>query len=138
MNKSEFFKILKFGTVGGSGVVIDMGLTWFFKDPVGLNPYTAHIIGFLCAVCNNYILNKYWTFAERDKVSGSQFSYFLIVSFVGLLLSICSLFVLYNHINLSFYLSKFISIGIVSVWNYLINRYWVFNSQVKRVRITNL
>jgi len=124
--------------VGGSGLVIDMGLTWLFKDVLGFNPYVAHIIGFLCAVGNNYVLNKYWTFQEQSKISGTQFSYFLIVSLIGLVLSTCSLFVLHNYLNISFYLSKLISIGIVSVWNYLINRYWVFNGQVKKVQVNHL
>lgn len=138
MNKSELSKILKFAIVGGSGLIIDMGLTWLFKEVFEFNLYIAHVMGFLCAVCSNYILNKYWTFKERDVITATQFSYFLAVSFVGFVLSFCSLFVLYNYMTIDFYLSKLISIGIVSIWNYLINRYFVFNDQEKKIEVKNL
>jgi len=127
----ELCKLLRFGAVGGSGLAIDMGLTWFFKDFCGFNPYASHVTGFLCAAGSNYMLNKHWTFKEPGRISDAQFGCFIAVSFVGLVLSTCTLSVLYSHINLNFYLSKFISVGMVSVWNYLINRYWVFNGQAK-------
>ncbi|MGJ1395466.1 MULTISPECIES: GtrA family protein [Sphingobacterium] len=135
MNRSEFSKMLKFAIAGGAGLFIDMGLTLLFKEVLGFNVYIAHIIGFLCAVCSNYLLNKYWTFKERDMVSAAQFVFFLAVSFVGFVLSFSSLFVLYNYMVINFYLSKLISIGIVSIWNYSINRYVVFRDQEDKIEI---
>lgn len=127
--------MLKFAIAGGAGLFIDMGLTLLFKEVLGFNVYIAHIIGFLCAVCSNYLLNKYWTFKERDMVSAAQFVFFLAVSFVGFVLSFSSLFVLYNYMVINFYLSKLISIGIVSIWNYSINRYVVFRDQEDKIEI---
>ena len=42
-------KFLKFCIVGGSGVIIDFGITFVCKELLKLNKYAANSLGFICA-----------------------------------------------------------------------------------------
>jgi putative flippase GtrA len=57
-------RLLKFGLVGVSGMVVDFGLTWLCKEKLKWNRYLANSIGFSTAVINNFLINRYWTFSD--------------------------------------------------------------------------
>ncbi len=46
-------QFIKFCLVGGSGVFVDFGITWFFKEICRINKYIANSIGFVCAATRN-------------------------------------------------------------------------------------
>ena len=58
-------QFIKFCLVGGSGVFVDFGITWFFKEICHINKYIANSIGFVCAATSNYLLNRIWTFESH-------------------------------------------------------------------------
>jgi putative flippase GtrA len=112
-----------------SGLVIDFSITWLLKDELHINKFVANAAGFTTAVISNYIINRYWTFSERDRVDVSrQFASFLMVSLVGLLLNSGFLYLLNEHLFLNFYLSKAIAILLVFFWNFSANYFFVFKS----------
>lgn len=55
-------KFIKFCAVGGSGIIIDFGLTYMCKEMIKINRYLANAIGFITAATSNYVLNRIWTF----------------------------------------------------------------------------
>ena len=57
LDKAFFLKFLKFGAVGLSGVFVNFGVTWFFKEVCKLNKYLSNILGFIAAATTNYLLN---------------------------------------------------------------------------------
>jgi putative flippase GtrA len=59
-------KIIKFGIVGLSGMVIDFLITWLCKEKLAINKYISNSLGFSIAVVNNFYLNYYWTFQKND------------------------------------------------------------------------
>lgn len=67
------FKLIKFGTVGASGLIIDFGITCILKEYARWNKFIANAIGFICAVINNYLINKAWTFHNTDDQIAMQF-----------------------------------------------------------------
>jgi putative flippase GtrA len=66
MNNDLFWKFLKFGAVGFSGVFVDFGVTWICREKIRLNQYVANSTGFMFAVISNYTLNRIWTFQSQD------------------------------------------------------------------------
>lgn len=131
MNKNEFSKLIQFSIVGSIGVIVDLGGTWFFKEKLMISPYVASCLGFTLAVLNNYILNKYWTFQDKSELSFYQFLGFLFVSVGGLLLNTLCVKLMYDGLDLNFYLSKVLAIGIVVPWNYFANSRFVFRNKAK-------
>lgn len=126
MKKTEIIKILKFALVGFAGVIIDIALTWFLKEKLEVNLYLSHVLGFCTAATNNFCLNKYWTFGGPQKMVILQFIAFFSTALFGLFISTACIWILYNFLNYDFYFSKILAIGLAAIWNYVINRLWVF------------
>jgi len=49
LNKTLGIKFLKFGVVGGSGVIVDFFFTWLLKEKFKVHKYLANAIGFTIA-----------------------------------------------------------------------------------------
>jgi putative flippase GtrA len=119
-------KFLKFGLVGFTGLILDFGVTFLAKEKLRWNKYIANSLGFVVASTNNYILNRLWTFHSADPEIGWQFSKFLLVGVAGLVLNNLIVYLLTEKGKLNFYLSKFIAIVVVFVWNFLLNYVYTF------------
>jgi putative flippase GtrA len=119
-------RLFKFAVVGLTGMAIDFSITWFCKEKLLLNKYIANSLGFCCAVTNNFLLNRYWTFTSNGYSFGEQFAKFAMVSLAGLLINNVLLYFLSKYIKTNFYLIKLTVTGLVFFWNYFINFLFTF------------
>ena len=119
-------KFLKFCVVGGSGVLIDFGLTYVFKEKVKLNKYIANTIGFTVAASTNYILNRVWTFHSHNPHVMTEYSKFIIIALLGLGINTLVLWFFVSKVKFNFYMSKLIAIGFVTIWNFFMNIIFTF------------
>ncbi|EOR93333.1 glycosyl transferase, group 2 [Arcticibacter svalbardensis MN12-7] len=105
---------------------IDFGLTWLFKEKLGVNKYAANTIGFSVAVVNNFILNYIWTFQPEDKNIQIFFLKFLLFAVIGLGINNLIIYFFNEKILVPFYFSKVLAIGIVFIWNFTTNNFLNF------------
>ena len=119
-------KLIKFCLVGFSGLIIDFGTTYILKEKLRLNKYLSNIIGFILAASSNYILNKIWTFSNNESDILKQFSLFISIAIIGLIINNIIIYALTKRFNLNFYVSKMIAICIVTLWNFFMNLYITF------------
>jgi putative flippase GtrA len=127
MRMFDLSRIIKFGLVGVTGLFIDFSVTYLLKEKALINKYIANATGFTCAVISNFFLNKYWTFnSAGNKFITNQFFLFTIISLTGLLINSTVIMILIRKMNMRFYLSKVVAIGIVFTWNFLMNNYITF------------
>ena len=119
-------KMFKFGLVGLLGMAIDFSTTWLCKEKLKWNKYVANGCGFTLAVICNYSINRRWTFTNNNPHWLTQFLLFVGVSLVGLLLNTAFLYYFHQKQNRNFYLSKFLAIVIVFIWNFLANFFFTF------------
>ena len=129
MTRTEalFYKFLKFGTVGLSGMVVDFGITFLFKEKFKLNKYLSNTCGFFAAASSNFILNRWWTFQSDDPQVAFQYMKFLSLSTIGILLSNSIIYLLHGRWRWNFYFAKLISIGIVLFWNFFASYFFTFS-----------
>jgi len=129
-------KFILFGIVGFSGVLIDFGITWLFKELFRVNKYVANATGFLVAASSNYILNRIWTFSSTNPNIAGEYSLFLLISIIGLAINSLILFLLVEKVAIpkfkngsksKFYFSKLIAIGFVTIWNFMMNYFFTFS-----------
>ena len=113
-----FLQFIKFCVVGGTGVVVDFGITFLFKEKLKLNKYIANSLGFMAAASTNYLLNRWWTFRSHDPEVAQQYVQFVGISAIGLILNNIIIYLLNDKARLNFYLSKLIAIGLVTLWNF--------------------
>lgn len=119
-------QFLKFCVVGGSGVFVDFGITYLFKEVVKLNKYISNSLGFLCAASTNYILNRVWTFENTDPDITAQYMKFLGIAAIGLAINNLTIYLLHEKWHLNFYLAKLLAIGVVTFWNFFMNYFFNF------------
>ncbi len=128
LNADFFEKLLKFGLVGLSGVLVDFSFTWLCKEKLKLHKYLANSIGFCMATASNYLLNRYWTFSvPGQEAKFLEFSKFFIIALIGLGLNNVILFLIHEKLKVNFYLAKAIAIGVVAIWNFLGNYLYTFS-----------
>lgn len=91
--KAFFFELAKFGLIGVTNTVIDLGLfnlfIYFSHVSDGYMVSVFKSFSVLAAIINSFIWNKYWSFAKKDSENvGEEFTHFLAVSLIGLLMNV--------------------------------------------------
>ena len=119
-------KFVRYCIVGSSGLGIDFFTTWVLKEKVVLNKYFSNSCGFILATSSNYYLNRIWTFNSINPDISKEFSVFVIVSVIGLLINNILLFIFHKKYNNNFYFAKIIAIIITTIWNFLANNFYTF------------
>lgn len=125
-NQGLLTKFLKFGAVGLSGVIVNFGVTWFFKEVCKFNKYLSNILGFIVAASSNYVLNRWWTFQSTNSQVGLEYAKYFLISIVGLGIDTLTVYLLHNKLKWNFYLSKIFAVGAATVWNFLGNLLFTF------------
>jgi len=123
--QSHFFK---FCVVGGSGVLVDMGLLYLLSDPstLGMGLTRSKIIAAEAAIMSNFVLNDIWTFRDvARKGLGPRLRRFLgfnAICLTGVVINVLLLNVLFNSAGVNRYVANAIAILAVTGWNYMLNK----------------
>lgn len=125
-DKVFFLKFVKFSLVGFSGVFVDFGFTYFFKEVIKIQKYAANAIGFTMAATSNYVLNRIWTFNSHNPKVALEFSRFFLIALIGLAINSAIIWLMNGKFKVNFYISKLVATLIVTLWNFLINAYFTF------------
>lgn len=125
-DKVFLVKFIKFGIVGGSGVVVDFFFTWLFKEQFKVQKYLANALGFSIAASTNWFLNRIWTFNSQNPELLLEYSQFIFVSLIGLGINSLVLWFLTDKLKFNFYLSKLGAIAVTTVWNFFANYLYTF------------
>lgn len=139
--RSRFFK---FAAVGALGSIIDFGVMNLLTQAFSMKLVWAGTISFICAVVNNFIGNRYWTYPEsRSRHILHQLGMFFLVNLAGIAIRIpilhfaepplekfaktTALVTLASPETIAKNATLGLAIGIVLIWNFFINRYWTYN-----------
>ena len=120
-------KMVRFCIVGSSGLSIDFIITYLLKEKVNLNKYLSNSCGFIIAASSNYYLNRIWTFNSTSIDIATQYTNFILVSIIGLVINNTLIFIFHNKFKKGFYLAKIIAIIITTIWNFLANNFYTFS-----------
>lgn len=126
INSTFILKFVKFCVVGGSGVIVDFGVTYLCKEIAKLNKYISNSIGFIVAASTNFLLNRIWTFNSQSPEIFKQYMVFFLFSLIGLGLNNGIIYLIHGKGKLNFYISKLFAIGIVTFWNFFMNYFFNF------------
>ncbi len=125
-NGAFFSKFIKFGVVGGTGVVVDFFFTWLFKEKFNVHKYVANALGFCIAATTNWYLNRIWTFHSQNAEVLREFVDFFVISLIGLAINSMVLWFITDRLKVNFYISKLGAIAVTTVWNFFANYIYTF------------
>jgi len=119
---------IKYFMVGGTGVVVNLGLLYFLTDFIGIWYILSQGIAVSLAITNNFFLHRYWTFKKEITESKTleRYTKFFIVSVVGMAIQLGLTFLLVENYAMYYLYAAVLSISVASVFNYSINRKWTF------------
>ena len=121
----EWKRVFKFGLVGLSGIVVNVGILQLLLL-AGISGYIALFFAIAVAILNNFIWNDLWTFRsspQRQVTSIWQRLWlFYTVSAGGAIINYAIAVLLTQFIGMNIILSDIIGILIGFGWNFLINR----------------
>ena len=121
-------KLIKFCIVGFSGLILDFVTTWILKEKIKINKYLSNSIGFLIAATSNYIINRVWTFNSLNSNLIEEYSIFIFISSIGLLINNTILFITHDKLYFKFYTAKVIAIIVTTIWNFTGNYFYTFST----------
>ena len=133
----NFRQFFKYCVVGVSGTLIDLAALYVLVEYAEMAVIPAAVVAFLLAVVNNYVLNKIWTFKSRSKNYRKQFIKFLIVSVIGLGLTILFMGIFVEIFVIWYMFAKVLTSLIVLTWNFLGNKYWTFKFFERTLHISS-
>ncbi len=137
----EFYRILKFGMVGITGLMVNEGFLWLFTDLLGLYYILSAILGYEISIISNFTLSEFWVFKDlrtiRVKNLIQRLATFNGIRIIGLLMNTAILFVLTEFGNIYYLISNLIAIVIVAVWDYMGSLGLVWR-QAKHTRVKNI
>ncbi len=120
-------RFLKFGAVGLSGVVVDVGVFWMLSNGLGVAAVTATIVSAEVAVWNNFIWNDRWTFGDRsiqqpgNRSRIRRFLKFNVLCLVGIVLQGTLVGLMSTVAGVPAIGAKLLAIALVMLWNFWIN-----------------
>ena len=100
-SRHSWIQLLKFGVVGGSGYLINLGVFAFLSSNLGVHHIIAAIGAFCVAVTNNFLWNRYWTFGPGEGLAHLQAARFLAVSLASLIVNLIVLELLITSTSFS-------------------------------------
>jgi dolichol-phosphate mannosyltransferase len=122
----EWKKVFKFGLVGLSGIVVNMGVLWYLTEFAGLFYLVSSLFAIELAILNNFVWNEFWTFkgTAQPRLSNRwhRLIAFHVVSAGGLVINIGILFFLTSVVGVYYLISNIVGILVGFGWNFFLNR----------------
>jgi len=127
-------KAARFYTVGASGLAINylVSLLTLSSNPE-LWYLHANIFGIITSMTSNFLLNKIWTFNDREfspRKTIPQYTKFLCFSSLGALVQLGMIYSLVDNYNVEYALALFVSVSIAAIGNFILNKRWTFKEKV--------
>ena len=127
-------KAARFFTVGASGLIINFLVSYLLSNGTLGNLWyiQATAIGIAVSITTNFLLNKIWTFEDKNfsaVYSLRQYCLFLLFSSLGVSIQLTLVYLLVES-GLSYNLSLICAVAAASISNFILNKRWTFREKV--------
>jgi putative flippase GtrA len=123
---ASWMQLFKFGLVGCSGYVINLGAFSLLTISLGMHHIPAAVGAFCVAVANNFVWNRHWTFGPGEDHPAFQAARFFTVSIGALLINLAVLEALISGTSLDGLAAQAIAVAVAMPFNFLGNKLWTF------------
>ena len=125
---ANWAQLVRFGTVGASGYVINLAVFAAALHGAGLDKGIAATIAFIVALSNNFVWNRLWTFRAGDGHAGFQAARFCVVSCAAFALNLVVLYTLVDGLGMAALPAQALAIATATPLNFIGNKLWSFKA----------
>jgi len=135
-HKSILFlsKAGRFFTVGASGFIVNYIVSFLLANVVSNIWYLqATLVGIILSITTNFLLNKVWTFEDRDfstKHFLRQYVSFLALCSLGAVIQLTLVFVFVEYSHIQYGISLVVAVCVASLGNFLLNKKLTFGEKI--------
>jgi dolichol-phosphate mannosyltransferase len=135
-HKSVLFlsKAGRFFTVGASGFIVNYLVSFLLANVVSNIWYLqATLVGIIVSITTNFLLNKVWTFEDRDfsiRHFFRQYLSFLVLCALGAVIQLSLVYVFVEYSHIQYGISLVIAVCIASLGNFLLNKKITFGEKI--------
>lgn len=128
------YKAGRFYTIGASGLALNLTVSYLFSNGFNDSLYLyANAFGIISSMISNFVLNKYWTFEDRDfsiKRTIKQLGKFVTFSSLGAAIQLGLVFTLVENSTISYPIALVIAVAAASFGNFVMNKKWTFKEKL--------
>ncbi len=133
MNKKLFIKFIKFGIVGGTGILVNTGVLWFGHDYLTMPVAIASVFAVVLSIFNNFYWNNVWTWSENREIRKHNYIHrllrYYISSALGAAINYAVLLILFEVFDIYYLIANLSGIHGGMFSNFLPGELWVFKSK---------
>jgi len=130
--KNHLKRFIKFGIVGGSGTVMNLGVQYLLTIAC-LHYIFAGVIATEISIINNFLLNNFWTWRDNPARTKRSFAARLLKYNSSMIITGIAqnlLMIFFTEVfMINDLISKFIAIVIITIVNYVIHYFWTFKGE---------
>ena len=124
----------RFYTIGASGLGINYLTSLLFTSVISDMWYLhANVIGIIASITTNFILNKFWTFEDKDfstKKTLLQYSKFVGFSSFGALVQLAIVLSLMESSQIVYPVVLTLAVLTAAFGNFILNKKWTFKEKI--------
>lgn len=125
-------KLIKFCIVGSVNTLITLVTFYILNKILQINYLTSSLLGYVLGMINSYVLNKRWTFQNRDKKIITQFIKFTVVNLISLGINLFVIYILVDKLNIDSMVSQIFATVFSTISNYAGSKILVFSSSKEK------
>lgn len=125
-------RVLKFGIVGATGVIVNMGSLYLLTEYGKIPYFVASIVAIELSILSNFWLNLVWTWKDRSEagtVWTKLWRYHVGAGLTGFLGNYVILIGLTEWFGVNYLISNLVGIGVGTLSNYVVNDVWTFKNR---------
>jgi dolichol-phosphate mannosyltransferase len=124
----------RFFTVGASGLVVNYVASFLLSSLVPNIWYIhATLFGIILSITSNFLLNKIWTFEDRNfspRHFLRQYVLFLALCTLGAVIQLTLVFVFVEYSHITYAVSLILAVCVASLSNFLLNKKITFGEKI--------
>jgi dolichol-phosphate mannosyltransferase len=125
-------RLVKFGIVGASGVVVNVGSLFLLTEFARIPYFLASPVAIELSIISNFTINHLWTWRDRTGEGGlwgKVIRYHIGAGATAVLANYAILILLTEVFGMHYMISNLIGITVGTFSNYLINDLWTFKKK---------
>ncbi len=126
-------KAARFYTVGASGFAVNYLISMLSVGISDLWYLHANLVGIAVSITSNFLLNKTWTFGDRDfapKKTMGQYGKFILSSSIGALVQLGTVYYLVDQYSMPYTWSLVLAVLVAAFGNFVFNKKWTFKEKI--------
>lgn len=141
IDKKTIYQFVKFSFVGVSNTIISYALNVLILLIISeyylkYDYIVANVIAFTVSIVWSFLLNSRFVFIQQEgehrKMWTAFWKMFLVYGFTGYILNNVLSYIWISHVRLSKYIVPLINLFITVPLNFILNKYWTFESKGER------